>query len=279
MASRTVPVYQKDGQTTTLETTVASTKPFASYSESDRQLFKLKDTEESDDNHIVTTSETIFHPQGGGQPTDIGQIRSTDSSIVFDVSSVRQDTLPASSTQVLHLGNYASSGQFSAGQPITQTIDAQKRHLYSRLHTAGHVLSLAAQHYLVSEGVEVIDGKASHFPGMANVEFIGLIDGKHKAGIQAKLDDYIAADMEIEIHEWNQETVDAKQKNGEVYMPENGMDLEAIGGVLRVVEIKGAGAYPCGGTHVLSTKDCGKVTVYKISRQKGVSKVSYRLDD
>jgi Ser-tRNA(Ala) deacylase AlaX len=280
MASRTVPVYQKDGQSTTLETKITSTKPFSTYTETDRQLFKLKDTEESDENYVLTTSETIFHPQGGGQPTDVGQIKSTNSNIIFNVSSVRQDTSPSSSTQVLHLGKYASSTQFPIGQPVTQCIDAEKRHLYSRLHTAGHVLSLAARHYLASQGItDVIDGKASHFPGMANVEFLGLIDGKHKAGIQAKLDEYIAADMAVEIHEWDQEMVDAKQKAGEVYMPENGMDLEATGGTLRVVEIKGAGAYPCGGTHILRTKDCGKVTVYKIGRQKGVSKVSYRLDD
>ena len=114
---------------------------------------------------------------------------------------------------------------------------------------------------------------------MANVEFLGLIDGKHKAGIQAKLDEYLAADMAVEIHEWDQETVDAKTESGDIYMPENGMDLAATGGTLRVVEIKGAGAYPCGGTHVRTTGECGKVGVYKISRQKGVSKVSYRLED
>jgi len=278
--SRTIPVYQRDGQTTSLETKIKSTKPFASYSESDRQLFKLKESEESAANHIVTTSETIFHPQGGGQPTDIGQIKSQDTSITFDVLSVRQDTLPASETQVLHLGKYTSSSHFHAGDSVVQTIDAEKRNLYSRLHTAGHVIGLAARHYLAEQGItDVVDGKASHFPGMANVEFIGLIDGKHKAGIQAKLDEYIEKGMPVEIEELQQDQVDERTKEGKLYMPENGMDLEATGGTLRVVNILGAGAYPCGGTHVLNTKDCGKVTVYKISRQKGASKVSYRLED
>lgn len=280
MALRTIPFYQRDGQATTLETRVSSVKSLASYAESDRQLFKLKDTEESEENHIVTTSETIFHPQGGGQPTDVGQIKSPDDSVVFEVSSVRQDTLQASETQVLHLGKYASSQHFKEGDPVVQTIDADKRNLYSRLHTAGHVLGLAARHYLAEHGItDIIDGKASHFPGMANVEFIGLIDGKHKAGIQAKLDEYVEKGMPVEIEDLKQDHVDQRAKEGKLYMPENGMDLEATGGTLRIVNIMGAGAYPCGGTHVLNTKDCGKVTVYKISRQKGVSKVSYRLDD
>lgn len=280
MGSRTIPTYQRDGQSTNLETKITGSKPFASYSDSDRQLFKLKGTEEFPENHIVTTSSTIFHPQGGGQPSDIGQIKSPGDSVVFDVSSVRQDTLPPSETQVLHLGKYATTQHFHADDSATQTINAEQRHLFSRLHTAGHVLGLAARHYLSEQGItSITDGKASHFPSMANVEFVGLIDGKHKAGIQAKLDQYISKGMSVEIEELTQEQVDLRTKEGTLYMPENGMDLEATGGTLRVVNIVGAGAYPCGGTHVLNTKDCGKVTVYKISRQKGTSKVSYRLDE
>ena len=280
MASRTIPIYQRSGQATTLETKIISSKVLTSYTESDIQLFKLKDTEQSPENHIVTTSSTVFHPQGGGQPSDVGQIKSADDSVKFDVFSVRQDTLPASETQVLHLGKYASSQHFHAGDPAVQVIDADKRYLYSRLHTAGHVLGLAARHYLSEQGItDITDGKASHFPGMSNVEFLGNIDGKHKAGIQAKLDLYISKGMSVEIEELTQDQVDERTKAETLYMPENGMDLEATGGTLRVVNIVGAGAYPCGGTHVLNTKECGKVSVYKISRQKGISKVSYRLDD
>jgi Ser-tRNA(Ala) deacylase AlaX len=280
MASRTIPIYQSDGQSTTLETKITSSKPFTSYTASDQQLFKLKDAEESSENHIITTTSTIFHPQGGGQPSDVGQIKSPEDSVIFNVSSVRQDTLPPSSTQVLHLGKYASQAHFHPGDSVTQTIDAKQRRLYSRLHTAGHVLGLAARHYLSEQGItSITDGKASHFPSMANVEFLGLIDGKHKAGIQSKLDLYISRAMSVEIEELTQEQVDARKEEGTLYMPENGMDLEATGGTLRVVNIVGVGAYPCGGTHVLNTKECGKVSLYKISRQKGVSKVSYRLDD
>ena len=108
---------------------------------------------------------------------------------------------------------------------------------------------------------------------MANVEFLGFIDGKHKAGIQAKVDEFVNAAMPVQIYEWNEEQVsDPKNK---VYMPEN----SKVEGVVRVVSIGDAGAYPCGGTHVTDTSQCGKVNVYKISRSKGVSRVSYSLDE
>ena len=45
----------------------------------------------------------------------------------------------------------------------------------------------------------------------------------------------------------------------------------------RVVEMEGLGAYPCGGTHVATCDQVGKVEVRKIARSKGVSRVSYRV--
>jgi Ser-tRNA(Ala) deacylase AlaX len=50
-------------------------------------------------------------------------------------------------------------------------------------------------------------------------------------------------------------------------------------GKVRAVDIVGAGAYPCGGTHVPDSSFVGTITVKNIKRQKGVSKVSYAIGD
>jgi Ser-tRNA(Ala) deacylase AlaX len=44
-----------------------------------------------------------------------------------------------------------------------------------------------------------------------------------------------------------------------------------------VVEMEGLGSYPCGGTHVTDCSKVGKIEVKKITRSKGVSRVSYRV--
>lgn len=230
---------------------------------------------------MVVTTETIFHPQGGGQPTDVGTISSTDDTIKFDVTSARQDAIAKDFT-VLHLGRYSttSTREFQTSDAVQQTLDMDKRTLYSRLHTAGHVLGLAVRHYLESLNLasNIIDAKASHFPDMANVEFIGSIDGKHKAGIQAKVNEYVSACLPIEICQWNAEEL--KDPKNRVYMPENSAGEFGMeeGGSLRCVSVVGKGAYPCGGTHVQHTGLCGKIMVYKITRSKGVTRVSYSLD-
>jgi Ser-tRNA(Ala) deacylase AlaX len=48
---------------------------------------------------------------------------------------------------------------------------------------------------------------------------------------------------------------------------------------VRVVQIGEVGSYPCGGTHVSSLQACGRIVVRGIKRQKGVSKVSYEVQD
>ena len=48
---------------------------------------------------------------------------------------------------------------------------------------------------------------------------------------------------------------------------------------VRVVDIGGLGSYPCGGTHVKTLKELGRVVVRSIKRQKGISRVSYEVVD
>jgi Ser-tRNA(Ala) deacylase AlaX len=178
--------------------------------------------------------------------------------------------------QVLHFGRFANpSTVFQPGQKITQNIDTDKRLLYSRYHTAGHVLGAAVRH-LLEKKVEGFDEiKASHVPDSASCEFTGLIEGKYKDDIQKLLDEYIEKDMPVEIDWWDE--ADFKTNNLERLTP----DRKAMGleddEKFRVVKIVGAETYPCGGTHVDSTKLCGKTAVKKISRSKGTSRVSYLL--
>jgi Ser-tRNA(Ala) deacylase AlaX len=162
---------------------------------------------------------------------------------------------------------------FHPGQEITQIINGAQRDLFSRLHTAGHILGLAIN-ALCREGVipPLLESKASHYPGSASVEFIGLIDGKHKQAIQEKTDEFVQSAAEVLIHWWPMDRLltDCTGVTEGFKLPEG----ETMG---RVVEMVGMGAYPCGGTHVENCSLVGKVDVRKISRSKGVSRVSYSV--
>ncbi|KAF5599486.1 alanyl-tRNA synthetase [Fusarium pseudoanthophilum] len=264
-AARTVLTFQRNAKLHSLQTLIAAIRPFGSLETENRELFK----QGTDEDYAVVTEETIFHPQGGGQPSDVGKI-TDEAGAAFTVASARMDAVRDG--QVLHFGRFESDKKFTEGHKVTQEIDVEKRLLYSRYHTAGHVLGSAVNHLLKDtvEGFEEL--KASHFPDSASCEFQGLIDGKYKEPIQKKVDEFLAAKMPVEIDWWDAEEF---RKNGLEHLTPDASLLGPGETKFRVVRIVGAEVYPCGGTHVDTTDLCGETTVKKIARSKGKSKVSY----
>lgn len=271
MSGSTKLVYQQDGELLLRGSKILSILPLSELPAPDQALAK----DSSEIEHAVITESTIFYVQGGGQPADIGTMTSDIASkagSVFEVKSVRQ---PAQGNQILHLGRFVPVGTagFDAGEGVQQNVDAETRNLHSRLHTAGHVMSLAI-HALVREGVlpPLKESKASHYPDSAGVVFEGTIEGKHKDAIQAKTDEFVQSAKPVKIHWWSMDELREKcyGVTEEFELPEG----ETMG---RVVEMEGLGSYPCGGTHVQDCSKVGKIVVKKISRSKGTSRVSYTV--
>ncbi|KAK8019406.1 putative alanyl-tRNA synthetase [Apiospora arundinis] len=289
---RTYLAFQRNAHLHTLRTAVTAVRSYASLEESNKALFKglVKEGEDAEGataaeerHHVVVTEQTIFHPQGGGQPSDVGTMENSSNGLRFDVWAVRMSA--ETDGEVLHFGQFlpgadkssssSSSAAFQAGETVTQAIDAEKRLLFSRYHTAGHVLGAAVRHLLENEVPGFDELKASHFPATAACEFAGAIEGKWKEAIQQRVDEYVAKDLPVEIGWWDE--ADFRARGLERLIP----DRQAMGMTadekFRVVDIVGAEVYPCGGTHVDSTKLCGQTNVRKISRSKGNSRVGYVL--
>ncbi|KAF2640451.1 alanyl-tRNA synthetase-like protein [Massarina eburnea CBS 473.64] len=267
LTTKTEALYQKDGDLHTHTSTLVSISPLSSLPEAAQALFKKPEGEP----YILTTPSTIFHAQGGGQPSDAGTFTPKDATAPkFVVHQVRKID-PA----ILHLGTFdPPEKKFEGGEEVVQTIDTKTRLLHSRLHTGGHALGLAI--YLLAQSgalpSDLKDGKASHYPGAAFVEFSGLITGDKKAAIQDKVDELVKQDLGIAIHFWDAETAGRECIGG--------IDGAAVSGdEVRVVDIGGLGSYPCGGTHVHRLGELGRVVVRGIKRQKGISKVSYEVVD
>lgn len=271
--SRTFLAFQHDAHLHQIETKIISIRRFKDLERSSQEVFKTH----GDDDYVVVTEKTIFHPQGGGQPSDVGSMIGFND-LIFTVTAVRLDVVFEG--QVLHLGNFTSKSHISAasvfknGENVRQVIDTEKRLLYSRLHTAGHVLGASVRHLVKNEVENFAELKASHFPGAAACEFQGLIDGKWKDAIQKKVDAAIATKLLVSVEWWDEN--DFHSRGLEYLMPDKG--LVAPGEKFRMVNIAGLDVYPCGGTHVDTTDLCGHTTVRKITRKQGQSKVSYSIE-
>jgi Ser-tRNA(Ala) deacylase AlaX len=271
MTEPTKLIYQQDGERLVHGSKILSIVPVSELPTPDQALAK----DSSEIQYAVVTDSTIFYVQGGGQPADSGSMKSdvaAKADSIFEVKSVRQ---PAQGGQMLHLGRFVPAGAtaFDTGEEVQQHVDAETRNLHSRLHTAGHVMSLAI-HALCREGVlpPLKESKASHYPDSAGVVFEGTIEGKHKDVIQAKTDEFVRSAKPVKIHWWSMEELREK-----CYGVTEGFELPEGEVMGRVVEMEGLGSYPCGGTHVQDCSQVGKIVVKKISRSKGTSKVSYTV--
>src|SRR5438094_256625 len=106
---RTFLAFQHNAKLHSLQTVVRAVRSVASLEEANRGLFKGAKEED----HVVVTEQTIFHPQGGGQPSDVGVMEAA-SGASFDVSAVRMNAVTEG--EVLHLGRFSdASSLFNPG--------------------------------------------------------------------------------------------------------------------------------------------------------------------
>ncbi|KAI1342748.1 putative alanyl-tRNA synthetase [Xylariaceae sp. FL0016] len=265
---RTIARYLKEAGLHELTTEVVCFRDVNTFGDEERALFKtVLDQVEG----TLATKETIFHPQGGGQPSDRGIITDKNNAqLHFEVKLVRK--LP--SGLILHAGNRFPAGSetvFHGSQSVVLSVDSVTRNYHSRLHTAGHLIGLAVRRLSATIG-PVEELKANHAPGSAFVEFKGLIGGEHKTAIQHAVDNMVNSGLQVEVCWW-----DAKQVREKCTAVPESVAFHPGEDLMRVVQVQGLGAYPCGGTHLPTTTDVGKITVRRISRQKGISKISYEV--
>ena len=97
---------------------------------------------------VVRLDLTIFHPQGGGQPSDCGTV---------DDAQVQK--VLHSTEGIVHLLDKPVSGE------VELVVDQEVRKLNSRLHSAGHIVGLVGDRL----GWHAIGG--NHFPGESRVIF------------------------------------------------------------------------------------------------------------
>ncbi|MGH8249867.1 MAG: hypothetical protein ACREVI_04090 [Steroidobacteraceae bacterium] len=183
--------------------------------------------------------ETIFHPQGGGQPADRGTINGV--SVVFVVSAGE------------FAKHYIEAGDplaaFAAGQTVHLCVDAAVRERHARLHTGGHLIAALVE----STHPDCVAVAGHHWPGEARVEFesLSLADkDAFMAQLQGGVDQAVAADLPVAVS-------------------------DTAG---RLVAIGRYQAVPCGGTHCRSLAALAGLHITGTKTKSTRTRVSYGFD-
>lgn len=200
----------------------------------------------------IQLNETIFHPKGGGQPSDEGTINGVKVIYVhkniFDKSKLDQ-------FEILHCFEEGQPLNFKIGDEVELKVDALKRKFYSRLHTAGHFVAEA-----VNKNFPTLEGyQGNHNPNDCYVKFKMLdrsIDYnkdeiKHK--VKAELQSWIEQDIVV---------------------------ADVISSGIRSIKITQDWS-PCGGTHVASAREIKSIDISDVSinKKEGTVTVKYHLPD
>ncbi len=211
---------------------------------------------------IVVLDQTIFYPQGGGQPFDKGTIK--NDTALFHVHEVRFFEGIAK-----HIG-FFENGFFKPSDKVTCIIDKERRLLMSRLHSAGHVIDIAVGKL----GYDWLPGKAFHFPEGPYVEYsfpaaAALDKEALKQTLEGACNEIINQNMQMSVQRMPKEQLATVCKHVPDYIPTDKPS--------RVVMFGSFGC-PCGGTHVNSLAEIGKIVIRKIKIDGTTIRVSYQCE-
>ncbi|MDN0085587.1 alanyl-tRNA editing protein [Crenobacter sp. SG2305] len=207
----------------------------------ERLYFSSDDTEaiacvtrcaEENGQWFAILDRTLFHPQGGGQPGDSGWIGASR------VLKTLQD-----GDEIRH----QIDAPVATGS-ATIRIDADRRQLHTRLHSAGHLIGYLGQ----TMGHRPV--QAHHRPGESKVTFL-LEPGAapFDAGwLEAALAELVAADLPRVV---------------------------TLSDAMRTIGFGQLPAFPCGGTHVARLSAIGTVRIGAVREKKGLLTVSYDVGD
>ena len=197
----------------------------------------------------VAFDRTCFYPGGGGQPPDTG-IAILASGEVLEITAARA----GADDVVWHVINGPLTG-VAAGQSAKLTVNRERRVALARHHTVLHILNTIA-----------LRDYAAWITGVQIGEDYSRIDFRLE-----QLSAELCRDLEAKVNA----VLEGNRKLESRFLPESDFrarpellrTLEAqppvIGGQVRVVEIEGFDEQACGGTHVATTAEVGRLAIYK----------------
>jgi len=196
----------------------------------------------------VETDQTVFYPLGGGQLGDTGTLVLANGTRL-PITDTRKDR---DTGQEYHMLEDTTS--LSTGDTVTLELDWNRRYNMMRFHSCLHMLCSLIDAPVTSGSIQV---------DRARLDF-DLQDPIDKSPITDALNELVARNIPMSSRYITDAELDAQPelvRTMSVQPPRNAT------GTIRLVEFEGVDLQPCGGTHVASTAEIGRVLVKKIEKK------------
>ena len=191
---------------------------------------------------------TIFYPEGGGQPGDIGSFRLQDGQDLTVANTVKTPN------GILHILN-ANKGELIIGQSVIMNIDWERRFRHMRMHTALHLLCSQVEGAVTGGAIGAQKSR---------LDFNIPRERPEKEELEEKMNTLIADNHELSISWITDEELEANPDLVRTMSVKPPMGT----GRIRMVRIgENIDFQPCGGTHVKSTGEIGAIKIGKIENK------------
>lgn len=195
----------------------------------------------------VVLDRTVFYPLGGGQPGDTGALRATDGR-EWRVT----DTRKGDAGRIMHRIAQEAPPP-SPGMELEAVIDWDRRYFHMRMHTGLHLLGSILR-FGVTGGQIAADRSRLDFDTQEEID-------PHR--VNAALQDLVSANHSVSCRWITDEELDRQPELVRTLsvQPPRGA------GRIRLLEIAGTDLQPCGGTHVRSTGEVGRLAVTRVENK------------
>lgn len=212
----------------------------------------------------VILDQTLFYPEGGGQPSDIGYLEIRGEKIkVLHAEKVNNTVLHRVNEEDIQKV-HPYKGQIIGGQ-----IDLQRRQALTRNHTATHLV-IAAARKVLGDHVWQAGAQKGVKKSRIDISHYKRIKPEELQEIELLANKLVMDNIGINTF-WMDRTAAEKKYGFILYQ----------GGVvpgmnIRTVEVEGTDVQACAGTHCNKTGDVGIIKILKTERiQDGVERIEF----
>lgn len=207
----------------------------------------------------VFVKETPFYATSGGQEADTGVIRTAEGE--FRV----EDTVKLLGGKIGHIGQVVK-GMIKTGDQAALSVDAEKRALSARNHSATHLLQKALRTVL---GTHVEQAGSSVNEERLRFDFthFSALTEEELREVERLVNESIAKALPVDIR--NMPIEEAKKTGAQALFGEK------YGSVVRVVNMGDYSIEFCGGTHVKNTSE---IMAFKVVSETGVAAGVRRIE-
>jgi len=191
---------------------------------------------------FVRLDETIFHPQGGGQPSDEGSING--------ISVIKVTLAPDDREEINHW--LPPNHSLKVGDGVSLQVDREKRLHFAALHTGGHMLANVLRNLGLLSQNNLNTVKSHHFPNEAYFQ--------------------VKPDVTVPPVDALKESICDGMK--QMIAEKRPIQVSCQEGVRRM-SVEGYPEDPCGGTHLSSTAEVGHFSIRGIKNNKEGVRVGY----